>query len=56
MLGAGVAYALFGINPVKSYPYVLAMAWPAVGANIMRRIALAGTAHGRTTVLGRGRW
>jgi hypothetical protein len=56
VLGAGVAYALFGINPVKSYPYVLAMAWPAVGANVMRRIALAGTAHGRTTVLGRGRW
>jgi hypothetical protein len=56
VLGAGVAYALFGINPVTSYPYVLAMAWPAVGANVMRRIALAGTPHGRTTVLGRGRW
>jgi hypothetical protein len=56
VLGAGVAYALFGIDPVTSYPYVLAMAWPAVGANVMRRIALAGTAHGRMTVLGRGRW
>jgi hypothetical protein len=56
VLGAGVAYALFGINPVRSYPYVLAMAWPALGANVMRRIALAGTSHGATTVLGRGRW
>ncbi|MDX6618087.1 MAG: hypothetical protein QOK36_473 [Gaiellales bacterium] len=56
VLGAGVAYALFGIDPVKSYPYVLAMAWPAVGANVMRCIALAGTPHGRATVLGRGRW
>lgn len=56
VLGSGVAYALFGIEPVKSYPYVLAMAWPAVGANIMRSIALAGTGHGRATVLGRGRW
>jgi hypothetical protein len=56
VLGSGVAYALFGIDPVKSYPYVIAMAWPAVGAYIMRRIALAGTGHGRATVLGRGRW
>ena len=56
VLGSGVAYALFGINPVKSYPYVLGMAWPAIGANVMRQIALAGTGHGRMTVLGRGRW
>ena len=52
----GVAYALLGVDPVKSYPYVLGMAWPAIGANVMRRIALAGTGHGPTTVLGRGRW
>jgi hypothetical protein len=56
ILGAGVAYALFGIEPTKSYPYVLGMAWPAIGALVMRRIALAGTGHGETTVLGRGRW
>jgi hypothetical protein len=56
VLGSGVAYALFGIDPVKSYPYVIAMAWPAIGAYIMRRIALAGTGHGPATVLGRGRW
>jgi hypothetical protein len=56
VLGSGVAYALFGVNPIKSYPYVLGMAWPAIGANVMRRIALAGTGHGRMTVLGRGRW
>jgi hypothetical protein len=42
VLGAGVAYAVFGINPVSSYPYVLGMAWPAIGANVMRRLALAG--------------
>jgi hypothetical protein len=56
VLGAGVAYALFGIEPTKSYPYVLGMAWPALGAHVMRRIALAGSGHGETTVLGRGRW
>jgi hypothetical protein len=56
VLGAGVAYALFGVDPVTSYPYVLGMAWPAIGANIMRRIALAGSGHGPATVLGRGRW
>jgi hypothetical protein len=56
VLGAGVAYALFGIEPTKSYPYVLGMAWPAIGAHVMRRIALAGSGHGGTTVLGRGRW
>jgi hypothetical protein len=56
VLGAGVAYALFGIEPTKSYPYVIGMAWPAIGAHVMRRIALAGTGHGGTTVLGRGRW
>jgi hypothetical protein len=56
ILGAGVAYAIFGVNPVTSYPYVLGMAWPAVGANVMRRIALAGSGHGPATVLGRGRW
>ena len=56
VLGSGVAYALFGIDPVKSYPYVIAMAWPAIGAYVMRRIALAGSGHGTATVLGRGRW
>lgn len=56
VLGAGVAYALLGVDPVKSYPYVLGMAWPAIGANVMRRIALAGSGHGPTTILGRGRW
>lgn len=56
VLGSGVAYALLGVDPVKSYPYVLGMAWPAIGANVMRRIALAGTGHGPATVLGRGRW
>jgi hypothetical protein len=56
VLGAGVAYALFGIEPTRSYPYVLGMAWPAIGAHVMRRIALAGSGHGPTTVLGRGRW
>jgi hypothetical protein len=56
VLGSGVAYALLGIDPVKSYPYVVGMAWPAIGANVMRRIALAGTGHGPATVLGRGRW
>jgi hypothetical protein len=56
ILGAGVAYALFGIEPTTSYPYVLGMAWPALGAGVMRRIALAGSGHGESTVLGRGRW
>jgi hypothetical protein len=56
MLGAGVAYAAFGINPSTSYPYVIGMAWPVIGAAVMRRIALAGTEHGPMTVLGRGRW
>jgi hypothetical protein len=56
ILGSGVAYAVFGVDPVTSYPYVLGMAWPAIGANVMRRIALAGTPHGPTTVLGRRRW
>ncbi len=56
VLGSGVAYAVFGVDPVTSYPYVLGMAWPAVGANVMRRIALAGTGHGPATVLGRKRW
>jgi hypothetical protein len=56
VLGSGVAYALFGIDPVKSYPYVIAMAWPPIGAYVMRRIALAGSGHGPATVLGRGRW
>ena len=56
VLGAGVAYALFGIAPTTSYPYVLGMAWPAIGAAVMRRITLAGTGHGPMTVLGRGRW
>jgi hypothetical protein len=56
VLGSGVAYALLGVDPVKSYPYVLGMAWPAIGANVMRRIALAGSGHGPATILGRGRW
>lgn len=56
ILGSGVAYAIFGIEPTTSYPYVLGMAWPAIGAHVMRRIALAGSGHGETTVLGRGRW
>jgi hypothetical protein len=56
VLGSGVAYALFGIEPTTSYPYVLGMAWPAIGAHVMRRIALSGSGHGETTVLGRGRW
>ncbi|HET6173444.1 MAG TPA: hypothetical protein VFD90_12590 [Gaiellales bacterium] len=56
ILGAGVAYALFGIEPTTSYPYVLGMAWPAIGAHVMRRLALTGSGHGETTVLGRGRW
>jgi hypothetical protein len=56
VLGSGVAYALFGVDPTTSYPYVLGMAWPAIGAHVMRRMALAGTGHGETTVLGRGRW
>ena len=56
VLGAGVAYAIFGIDPITSYPYVLGMAWPAIGANVMRRISLAGSGARETTVLGRGRW
>jgi hypothetical protein len=56
VLGSGVAYAIFGIDPVTSYPYVLAMAWPAIGANVMRRISLANSGAAETTVLGRGRW
>ncbi len=56
MLGAGVAYAALGVDPVGSYPYMIGMAWPAIGANVMRRIALAGTGHGPMTVLGRRRW
>jgi hypothetical protein len=56
VLGSGVAYALFGVEPTTSYPYVLAMTWPAIGAHVMRQIALAGSGHGETTVLGRGRW
>jgi hypothetical protein len=56
MLGAGVAYAALGVDPVGSYPYMIGMAWPVIGANVMRRIALAGTGHGPMTVLGRGRW
>ena len=56
VLGSGVAYAVFGIDPVTSYPYVLAMAWPAVGANLMRRISLANSGARETTVLRRGRW
>jgi hypothetical protein len=56
VLGSGVAYAVFGISPVTSYPYVLAMAWPAVGANLMRRISLANSGARETTVLRRGRW
>jgi hypothetical protein len=56
VLGAGVAYALFGIEPSTSYPYVVGMAWPAIGANIMRRSALAGSGHPEATVLRRGRW
>jgi hypothetical protein len=56
MLGAGVAYAALGVDPVGSYPYVIGMAWPVIGAAVMRRIALAGTAHGPMTVLGRRRW
>ena len=56
MLGSGVAYAAFGVDPVGSYPFIIGMAWPAIGANVMRRIALAGTGHGPMTVLGRRRW
>ena len=56
VLGSGVAYALFGVEPSTSYPYVLGMAWPALGAHVMRRQALAGSGHAETTVLGRGRW
>ncbi len=56
VLGSGVGYALFAIEPTTSYPYVLGMAWPALGAAVMRRIVLAGTEHGPLTVLGRGRW
>jgi hypothetical protein len=56
VLGAGVAYALFGVDPTTSYPYVLGMAWPALGANVMRRIVLSSGGHGPMTVLGRGRW
>ena len=56
VLGSGVAYAVFGIDPVTSYPYVLAMAWPAIGANLMRRISLANSGAHETTVLRRGRW
>ena len=26
---------------------MIGMAWPAIGANVMRRIALAGSGHGR---------
>lgn len=56
VLGAGVAYALLGIEPATSYPYVVGMAWPALGAYVMRRTALAGSGHAESTVLGRGRW
>ena len=56
VLGAGVAYALLGIEPSTSYPYVVGMAWPALGAHVMRRMALAGSGHPESTVLGRGRW
>jgi hypothetical protein len=56
VLGSGVAYALFGVEPSTSYPYVLGMTWPALGAYVMRRQALAGSGHAETTVLGRGRW
>jgi hypothetical protein len=56
VLGSGVAYAVFGIDPTTSYPYVLAMAWPAIGANLMRRISLANSGARETTVLRRGRW
>ena len=56
VLGSGVAYALFGVEPSTSYPYVLGMAWPALGAYVMRRQALAGSGQAETTVLGRGRW
>ena len=57
VLGAGVAYALFGVNPITSYPYVIGMAWPAIGANVMRRLALAGTGRPRRRfcVAGAGR-
>ena len=47
---------LFGVEPSTSYPYVLGMAWPALGAYVMRRQALAGSGQAETTVLGRGRW
>jgi hypothetical protein len=56
VLGSGVAYALFGVEPSTSYPYVLGMTWPALGAYVMRRQALAGSGHAETAVLGRGRW
>jgi hypothetical protein len=56
VLGAGVAYALLGIEPSTSYPYVVGMAWPALGAHVMRRMALAGSGRPESTVLGRGRW
>jgi hypothetical protein len=56
VLGSGVAYAVFGVDPTTSYPYVLAMAWPAIGANLMRRISLVNSGAGETTVLRRGRW
>jgi hypothetical protein len=56
VLGSGVAYALFGVEPSTSYPYVLGMAWPALGAHVMRRQTLAGSGHADTAVLGRGRW
>jgi hypothetical protein len=56
VLGSGVAYALLGVEPSTSYPYVLGMAWPALGAHVMRRQTLAGSGHAETAVLGRGRW
>ena len=57
VLGSGVAYAVFGIDPTTSYPYVLAMAWPAIGANLMRRISLvnSGRRKRRFCVVGAGR-
>ena len=58
VLGSGVAYALFGVEPSTSYPYVLGMAWPAIGAHVMRRHRrwpAQGTRKRRFWVAGAGR-
>ena len=56
VLGSGVAYALFGIEPSHELPVRARHGLAGAGRARHAPQTLAGSGHAETTVLGRGRW